>query len=183
MRPTVSRATATRAGILFAIWTAYGLLSACQEHYWLSGSNMATTWGSAIRYEVGYACLWGLCSPVILWLSSRFRIERNHRAAHFLIHLGATIVFVIATKTAFEALLLPPTSPFRHFTWDQLFRSIEYTADTGVLLYWMIVMVEHSYSFYKRYQDSVVNAAQLQTELVRAQLHALRMQLDRKSVV
>jgi two-component system LytT family sensor kinase len=177
MRPTISRATATRAGILFAIWTAYGLLSACQEHYWLSASNRPTTWGSAIRYEVGYAYLWGLCSPIILWLANRFRIERNHRTTHFLIHLAATIVFVVATKTAFEALFLPPGSPFRDFTWERWFRSIEYTADTGVLLYWMTVLVEHSYVFYKRYQHSVINAARLQTELVRAQLHALRMQL------
>lgn len=177
MRPTISRATTTRAGILFAIWTAYGLLSACQEHYWLSASNRPTTWGSAIRYEVGYAYLWGLCSPIILWLSSRFRIERNHRTTHFLIHLGATIVFVVATKTTFDALFLPPGSPFHHFTWEGWFRSIEYTADTGVLLYWMTVLVEHAYVFYKRYQHSVINAAQLQTELVRAQLHALRMQL------
>jgi two-component sensor histidine kinase len=177
MRPTISRATATKAGILFAIWTAYGLLSACQEHYWASASNMPTSWGSAIRYEVGYAYLWGVCSPVILWLSNRFRIERNHRTTHFLIHLGATIIFVVATKTAFDALLLPPGSPFHHFTWKGWFRSIEYTADTGVLLYWMTVMVEHSYVFYKRYQRSDINAAHLQTELVRAQLHALRMQL------
>jgi two-component system, LytTR family, sensor kinase len=177
MRTMISRATTTRASILFAVWTAYGLLSACQEHYWLSATKMPTSWASAIRFEVGYAYLWGLCSPAILWLSNRYRIERNHRTTHLLIHVGMTAVFVVLTKTVFDALFLPPTSPFRHFTWESLFRSIEYTADTGVLLYWVVLLVEHTYVFYKRYQNSVVNAAQLQTQLVRAQLQALRMQL------
>jgi two-component sensor histidine kinase len=177
MRSTISRATSTRAGILFIVWTAYGLLSACQEHYWLSTSKMPTSWEQAIRYEVGYAYIWGLCSPLILWLSNHFRIERNHRTTHFSIHVLATAVFVIVTKTTFDAVLMPPSSPFRDFSWERWFRSIEYTADTGALLYWVLILVEHAYVFYKRYQTSVVNASQLQTQLVRAQLQALKMQL------
>jgi two-component system LytT family sensor kinase len=177
MRPTISRATISRARILFAVWTAYGLLSAWQEHYFFASTKMPTSWPNSIRYELGYAYLWGICSPAILWLANRYRIERNHRTTHLLIHAGMMTIFVIFTKTAFDALLLPPGSSFIHFTWEKLFRSIEYTADTGVLLYWVVVLVEHSYIYYKRYQYSVVNAAQLQTQLVRAQLQALKMQL------
>jgi two-component system LytT family sensor kinase len=64
-----------------------------------------------------------------------------------------------------------------HFTWEKLFRSIVVSSDTGVLLYWMIILVEHSFIYYKRYRNGLINAGRLQTELARAQLQALKMQL------
>jgi len=72
---------------------------------------------------------------------------------------------------------MPPTSAFREFTWARWFRSIEYTFDTGTLLYWVIILVEHSFVYYRRYQQGLVNASHLQTQLVQAQLRALKMQL------
>ncbi len=177
MRSPIPRANLTRAALLLVVWTAYGMLSAWQEHYFLSASSMPPSWADSIRYELSYAWLWGLSSPAILWLSNRYRIERNHRTAHLLIHVAAMTVFIVITKTVFDAAILPPGSSFLHFSWEKLFRSIEFTADTGVLLYWVVVLVEHSDVFYRRYQQSVVNAAHLQTRLARAQLQALKMQL------
>jgi two-component system LytT family sensor kinase len=181
MRLSLSRANMAKATLLFAIWTAYGLLSAWQSHYWYSFGMHPMSWADAVRFEVTYAWLWGACCPLILWLSSRYRIERNHRARSLLVsiavHLGTMTVLIVLTKTLFELLTSPPDSAFHNFTWVKLFRSIEVTSDTGVLLYSMIILVEHSFAYYKRYQHGLLNAAKLQTELARAQLQALKMQL------
>jgi two-component system, LytTR family, sensor kinase len=177
MRLSFSRAGWTNAALLFAIWTAYGLLSGLQSHYWYSFSKNPLSWGESLRYEMTYAWLWGILSPAVLWLSMRFRIERDHRALHLLVHVLVMTVFVVLTKTLFELIAWPPNSAFSPFTWQKLFRSIELTADTGVLLYWTIVLIEHAFVYYKRYQNGLLNAARLQTELARAQLHALKMQL------
>ncbi|HWE49795.1 MAG TPA: histidine kinase [Bryobacteraceae bacterium] len=181
MRLSISRANMARATLLFAIWTAYGLLSAWQSHYWYSFSQHPMSWADALRFEVTYAWLWGACCPLILWLSSHFRIERNHGSrpllANIAVHVAAMTVFVVLTKTVFELITAPPDSAFHNFTWVKLFRSIEMTSDTGVLLYAMILLIEHSFAYYKRYQNGLLNAARLQTELARAQLQALKMQL------
>ena len=177
MGVSISRTRLAKATLLFAIWTVYGLLSAWQSHYWYSFGRNPLSWADCLRYEMTYAWIWGACSPAILWLSNRFRIERDHRARHLLVHAGFTIVFVALTKTLYELLASRPDSAFVHFTWVKLFRSIEATSDTGVFLYWMIVLVEHSFVYYKRYQNGLLNAARLQTELARAQLQALKMQL------
>jgi LytS/YehU family sensor histidine kinase len=87
------------------------------------------------------------------------------------------VVFAALTKTLWELIASPPDSAFLQFTWQKLFRSIVYTSDTGVLLYWMIILVEHSSVYYKRYQNGLLNAGRLQTELARAQLQSLKMQL------
>src|SRR6202167_1237646 len=177
MRLPLSRANLVNASLLFAIWTTYGLLSAWQSHYWYSFSKSPMSWADVIRYEMTYAWIWGACSPAILWFSNRFRIERDHRARHLLVHVAVMTVFVALTKTLYELIASPHDSAFVHFTWEKLFRSIVVSSDTGVLLYWVIILVEHSFIYYKRYRNGLLNAGRLQTELARAQLQALKMQL------
>src|SRR5579871_2783337 len=121
-----------KAALLFAIWTSYGLLSSWQAHYWYSFGMHPLSWPDSVRYELTYAWIWGFCCPVVLWLSSRFRIERDIRVRHVLVHLAAMIVLVLLTKTAYEWIAETPESPFIHFTWEKLFRSIVYNSDTGV---------------------------------------------------
>jgi LytS/YehU family sensor histidine kinase len=58
-----------------------------------------------------------------------------------------------------------------------LFRSIEEDFDTLALLYSVIVLLDLSFVYYRRYQQGLVNAANLQTQLAQAQLRALKMQL------
>jgi two-component sensor histidine kinase len=166
-----------KAALLFGIWTAYGLLSAWQSHYWYSFNKNPMSWPSALRFELTYAWLWGACSPAVLWLANRFRIERDHRASHLLVHVAVMTVFVALTKALFELIASPPDSAFLHFTWQKLLRSIVLTSDTGVFVYWTIVLVEHSLIYYRRYRNGLLNAGRLQTELARAQLQALKMQL------
>jgi sensor histidine kinase YesM len=182
MAPAISPATPLRAalnkaGLLFGIWTTYGLLSAWQSHYWYSFGMHPLSWTDALHYELTYAWLWGLCCPVILWLSNRFRIERDFRVPHLLVHLVAMAAVVAFTKTAYEWLSANPESVFLHFTWQRLIRSIVLTSDIGILLYCTTVLVEHSLAYYRRYRNGLINAGRLQTELARAQLQALKIQL------
>lgn len=174
---SITRSTLNRAGLLFAIWTTYGLLSAWQSHYWHSFGDHPMSWPDCIRFEVTYAWLWFLCCPVVLWLANRFRIGRDYRVSHILVHIGVMTALAAFTKTAFEWIARPPDNVFLHFTWQKLLRSIVMNSDTGVLLYCMILLVEHSFVYYRRYRDGLINAGRLQTELARAQLQSLKMQL------
>lgn len=176
MRLSISR-TLHKAGILFAVWTAYGLLSAWQSHYWYSFGTHAISWPQAIRYELTYAWIWMACCPIVLWLAKRFRIERDYRVRHLLVHVAVMAVLAASTKAAYEWIARPPDSAFLHFTWDKLLHSVVFNFDTGVFLYLMIILVEHSFVYYKRYRDGLINAGRLETKLARAQLQSLKMQL------
>jgi len=177
MRPDISRASLIRAGLLAAVWTNYGVLSAWQAHYWYSFSREPLSWPEALRLEVSYAWLWVLATPAILWVARNYRLERSYLGTRLPIHALAMTTCIVITKTVYDALIMPPQSAFREFTWAKLVRSIEFTADTAVLLYCIVVLLEHAWVYYRRYQQGLINAANLRTELVHAQLHALRMQL------
>jgi len=177
MRRPFSRATIIKTGTIVAAWTAYGLMGASQSHYWYASTPTPMSWWDALRMEVLYGWLWALATPLVLFVSVRYRLERPNWLKNLPVHLALMTVLVPATKIAWEALALPPRSPFRHFTWLGLFRSVESNFDMGMLLYIVIVLVEHSIAYYNRYQNGLVKASQLQTQLVQAQLQALKMQL------
>ncbi len=177
MRHSFSRVTLIKTSLLFGVWTAYGVLCAWQSHYWYAFSHTPMSWADAFRYELTYAYLWGACSPVILWFARRFRFERQLWPRHLAVHAALMLVLVAAIKIAFDAITMPPTSAFREFTWQKLFRSVESTFDTGPLLYAVVVLVEHAIIYYQRYQAGLIKAAKLQTQLIQAQLQALKMQL------
>ena len=176
-RSTQTKISLIKAAILFGLWTAYGILCSWQAHYWYAFSKNPMTWGEAFRYELTYAYIWGAFSPAILWLARRFRIERTVWKRNLAFHVAAILVLVPTIKLLFDAITMPPTSPFRDFSWENLFRSVETTFDTGTLLYVVVVLVEHAILYYKSYQTGLVKASQLQTQLIQAQLQALKMQL------
>jgi LytS/YehU family sensor histidine kinase len=135
------------------------------------------SWAVCLRGELSYSYIWLACTPAVLWLSRRFRIERGRWRRNLPIHALAMLLFVAATKIVYEAIGNPHESALSPFSWARLFRSIESTFDTGALLYIVLVLIEHAIDYYRRYQRGLVHAATLQTQLVQSQLQALKMQL------
>lgn len=177
MRPVASHPRLVKTGALVAVWTTYGLLSAWQTHYWYSFTKSPLSWPESLHFELTYAYLWALSTPLVLYVSRKFRIERPQLARNLTIHFVVLLALATFTKLGFDVLTDHPNSPFVHFTWPSLLRSIEQNLDTGALLYTVIVLLEHAFVYYQRYQQGLVNAANLQTQLVQAQLRALKMQL------
>jgi two-component sensor histidine kinase len=175
LRP--SREQLYKIGIPFAGWTAYGLLCSWQAHYWYAFTPTPWTWASCLKSEITYAYLWALATPAILWWARHFRLERPHLMKHLLAHAGLLAVLVPAIKILYDLIVKPSSSAFIDFTWARLLRSVEMTFDTGTLLYGVVVGVEHALVYYRRYQSSLTSSSQLQTQLVQAQLQALKMQL------
>src|SRR2546422_11362791 len=67
-----------RWGLIFAVWTGYGLLGAAQEHlsYAMSRST-PLPWWTALLMQMPLAYTWALATPVILWLGRRVPFERG----------------------------------------------------------------------------------------------------------
>jgi two-component system LytT family sensor kinase len=175
--PHISRQALNRIGIIATVWTGYGLLMAWQAHYWYAFTPYAWSWAKCLRSEVPFAWLWGLSTPVILWCARKFRLEGPHWGRHLLIHASLLLVLSPVIKIIYDWICPEPNSMFNHFTWVKMFRSVEMTLDTATLLYAVVVGVEHAFVYYQRYQTGIAKSARLQTQLVQAQLQALKMQL------
>jgi len=177
MRSHFSRLTLIKLSFLFGAWTAYGILCAWQAHHWYAVTKTPMSWGDSFRLELTYAYLWGASTPLIVWFARRYRIERTSWPRSLAIHLVVMAILVPVIKIAFDLTAMSPMSPFRDFTWAKLLHSVESTYDTGTLLYAVVLLVEHATIYYQRYQSGLIKASQLQTQLIQAQLQALKMQL------
>lgn len=128
-------------------------------------------------YELALSFIWACSTPLVVWLSNRFRIERQHWLRPVVSHLiaGVLIAFVqcalhgLILKAAFDS-----SSPL---TISQLLPSFYFNIDKMLMVYWMIVFISHTYIYYQRFQERELKAAQLEAQLAQAQLQALRMQL------
>ena len=103
-RPHIARERLYRIGILFAVWTAYGLLCTWQAHYWYAFTSKPWTWTECLRAEMTYAWLWGMATPAVLWCARRFRLERPDWPRHLAAHAALLVVLLPTIKLIYDLI-------------------------------------------------------------------------------
>ncbi len=167
-----------KIAIVVALWTLFGIYSSLQTHYRGSFRPDPFTWSYSFYIEMTYALSGMIFTPFIFFTARRFRLERKPHWKNIGMHLVAAAVFASSLKVLWDVFVQPPKGWIRGgFTLEKLLLSIDAGFDYGVGLYWLVVLLLYAVEFYQRYEAGLVNAAQLQTQLVQAQLDSLKMQL------
>ena len=167
-----------KIGTVVGLWTAFGLYSALQTHYRTSFRPDPLSWAQSLYIELTYALSGAIFTPFIFFMAKHFRLERRPYWRNVAVHLFAAAVFASATKVLWDVFVQPPKGWIRGgFTVSKFLISIDAGLDYGVGLYWLVVLLLYAVDYYQRYETGLVNAAQLQTQLVQAQLDSLKMQL------
>jgi two-component system LytT family sensor kinase len=168
-----------RWGLIAGIWTLFGLLFASQQYLATSRTSRPMAWYDALFLELSYAYLWALLTPLMLWLSRRFRIERNTWYRSLLIHIffGTLIGFTMVAihDLIYTAYFATPDRPFSILRMVRLAYSF---FDYGMMTYWVILLVNNGLDYYNRYREGELRSSQLEAMLAQAQLQALKMQLQ-----
>jgi two-component system, LytTR family, sensor kinase len=168
-----------RWSLIFIIWTLFGLFLASQMYMDYSRRDVAFKWHKILFLELSYGYVWALLTPLILWLARRFRVERNHGRRSFAIHILASLFIGFTTRLIHDLL-------FYFFVYDgdrpitlvRVLQNIYLIFDYGMLIYWVILLINYSFDYYRRYQEGEVKASRLETQLAQAELQALKMQLQ-----
>jgi len=167
-----------RYAIGFAIVTAVGLFFSTQDISRAAYFGDPTPpWRYVVIWLIG-VWLVGLTLPAVIALANRFPIERPRRLASLCLHLVGCLVFTAvvwlssATVYTWVGLLGDAT-----FTQAALILAV-LSLHNNVVSYWLIVGGVHGYRYYRRYQERRDHAIKLEGELARAQLAALKSQLQ-----
>ena len=122
---------------------------------------------------------WTFLAAAIYVLSHRITITKDRWRTAIAIHCVANLLAYILHVTAQLAAMALPAYQTNHASWDE---AITHHATTSifliVLIYWSVVGASHAFIFYTRYRQREVQTAQLESELHKAQLNALKMQLQ-----
>jgi two-component system LytT family sensor kinase len=130
---------------------------------WLSG---------AIEYGMD-VLFWAVLTPFILEITRRFPLRGAARMQNLGVHaLGCTVLasastifnFWIATYTYLDG----PYWPYFYFV----------RIHGNILSYITLVAAGYTFDVYRRYRDRELHASRLETQLTRAHLHALEMQIQ-----
>jgi sensor histidine kinase YesM len=182
------RARARRAAAYFLVWTAVGLFFFSQDLtrklFW---RDPTPWWHNLVSWLLGvYIC--ALLTPAILWLGRRFPIDRRNwlrrGALHLLCSVSFSLVELVLDSVAISRLGLFPTIMKGSF-WVTLIVLLVLSFHNNILMYWTILGIQYAFQYYQRYQERrqhalrlEVDAAELQSQLVQAQLGALKAQLQ-----
>lgn len=163
------------AAIIFGGWTAFGLFSFAQAwiYYTLPGATHEPLL-RLLTLALGSAWIWALLTPLALWWSQRIVVGPARWAQSLALHALAGLGFVVLSTLLerwLAALVLPAPPP-------AFARSLFYRFDSRFLAYLVIVTVAQVARYVTLFRDRQLEAAQLATQLARAELQVLKMQLQ-----
>ena len=125
------------------------------------------------------AAIWFTATPLMLHLARRFPIDRRNWLRNSLTHL----LFSCAFAFVLLAMYVLITSwigfqPSSSSLLTNLRNQYVSTFHSEVLTYWAVIGLSHAVNYYRKYREREIRASQLEAQLARAQLDALRMQLQ-----
>lgn len=166
---------------VFLLWTAIGLFFASQASMWDRFLfRQQITWQRAVATNLSFYYLWALLTPIVVWFGKRFRLERKHWGRSVSFHLPMSIAFavlqLVAVETVWSIVRDEPQSLY------ETFRSIEFSFafnfHINLLTYWVILGFSYMLDSYRQVRDRELRASLLEAQLTKANLQALKMQLQ-----
>lgn len=186
MEPTNRRRLLKAAGVLLA-WIGFGLFFSTQDLTRKLVSRDPTPWWHFVASWLTGVCLSAALTPVILWLGRRFPLERRKWLRRTALHLSCSVLFTLVQLTL-ESLILPRMGLFpaimKGFS-STFFLLMLLGFHGSVVSYWIVLGLQATFHYYRQYQERrrqalqlELQASELKTRLVQAQLSALKNQLQ-----
>jgi sensor histidine kinase YesM len=150
----------TCAGVLFTgqVWVDY------------TYAGHRLSWPRALGVALVDWELWTALAPIVMLLAERVPISRRHLASALAVHVPASLV-IAAAKLVVEAILARAIAGEGRAPFTLL------KVHVSLLTYWAIVTVTHIAEQSRVARERQLQSARLETELARAQVDALKMQL------
>lgn len=163
------------------IWLGVAAFFITQNALIKVSRHVAIDWQWDVFHEVVFAMMWAACTPVILWAADRWRLEPDARRGSVWRHLAVMAVVapvqIAGTYTTHYLILAAFGHPPAQGLGALLQGGMIWGIFTGSLYYWVIIGVYTAFLYPRLYHAQRTASAELQAQLNRAQLDALRLQL------
>jgi len=179
--PRHSRSVPARrfALITTIAWSVITIVSASEQFLYAQRTGRLIVFGHALVVQAPGWAVWGLATAPVIRLSRRFSLawplQLRALAAHVAACLTIAVVFNLAYTAAVHAFPAPgKTETLLRELWNHLVSWAPFL----LMAYASLVGIGHALEYAERVRHEQAEKAALQTQLVEAQLGALRMQLQ-----
>ncbi len=164
----------------FLIWSQVAVFTATQLHLKSSQSGQASSWMNQFQIQLFVWWIWGLFTPMIVWLVNRFRIDRGRLIKGVLIHLGSSVSIVCVYLALYSLVWNMASQDSFEF---QMFKTIYIVLFLNLFhwhffIYMAILAIMHARSFYFEVKEKELKSVRLEKDLLESQLAMLKMQLQ-----
>jgi len=176
----IRRSTITIAFVSFSIATVLGIVGSAHHHAMMIAEGSPMPWRHAAVMEMPFWYAAAILTPALAWILHRLP-DRAHGLARVLEHVAIALAW-IALQTALEMGARTILGTGLSGPSPTLVQSIVDSLTNGftgrLLIYGEIVGAIYAFTYYDRFRERELAAAQLETQLAEARLRMLRMQLN-----
>lgn len=168
-----------RWALVLGFWTLVGIFYVgryCILNY-LDGKPIESNW--IIMTFVGW-WMWVLQTPIIWYLARKYPLDRPERKwRNISLHVLSALVILSLPVIPYSLLfsVLSPSVEFDTTFANTFQRVLVGTLPFDLLIYLSVVGIAHAYEYYRKFRQRALRATQLETQLAKAQVQALKMQL------
>lgn len=172
---------ARRFALITAIaWSVITIVSASEQFLYAQRTGSLIAFGHALVVQAPGWAVWGLATAPVIRLSRRFPLAWPLRLRALAVHVAACLTIAAAFNLAYTAAV--HAFPFRPGKTETLLRELwnhlVSWAPFLLMAYASLVGIGHALEYAERVRHEQAEKAALKTQLVEAQLGALRMQLQ-----
>jgi two-component system LytT family sensor kinase len=158
-------------------WTAVALILTSAMYLLFPFSRQRFSLVNELSWELTIALIWILSTPFVLNLARRIPIEGEKKIRNGIAHIALSIG-ISSLQCALHGITLALIrGNFNDITFSSIMPSFYYNIDKMIMIYWVIILFSYARDYYERYREKELRTAQLEAQLSRARLEALKMQL------
>ena len=165
-------------------WTIVALLFAAQQIVVEKVQGGPVNWAIEGALELVWWYVWAACTPLVIGLAKRFPLTGPRLARHIALHTIVSLMMAPLASVTQHFLSLGLLRFAFHITGPDVHRFLSsfgvgvlFMSFTGILTYWLVLGLYQSMHFYQFAMERQTVAAQLETQLSRAELENLKSQL------
>ena len=167
-----------RYGLIWGIWTIVALFFSTQVFLMYYAEKQPIRYAEGFLAQASAVYPWALATPLVLWLSRRFRIERSKWLRRVGLHSLFSLVLCFSLIAFHFVVYMWLIGRSGNITAFRMLNYVYYNLDRWLLIYWLILVLSHAFNYYQSFRKGELKASQLHTQLVQSQLEALKMQVQ-----
>jgi LytS/YehU family sensor histidine kinase len=165
---------------LLLLWAVFAVLGTWFNYRLMADRNRPIPWSEAMRMNVAEYGIWAMVlTPLVLFLCAKLPLGRRGLFKLVPAHL-LSIAGILCLDVCIQTLLAGwvfPGSQWHPFV-GQFHRYFFSEAEADIQIYLLIAVIGYVVAYYSELRDQERRASELETNLVRAELQALKMQLQ-----
>ncbi len=170
-------------GFMIAFWLLLGLVDLLKNYVEITSYGRDFDWLFSTKFVITYSTAWILLS---LPIYKTFRlVNRRSWPQKLALHLFLSLLFgclhSMIVSLFFSFVVYDSginTQPFWEFYAGRISQRILPSTVNSALAYWVVIIILFAFDYYQKYQKQALVALQLESQLTRAKLQTLKMQLQ-----